>query len=425
MKENIRRVILFIIIVATGSVMTLADIPVIFMVPLVIVVGFILLVLLGAITKDEIRAGLAKLKPENIKKISVIQKLDSIKFFEKKSKKPSAPAPVKEAPKKPEKKLVKKPEKSTGIRQHLQSLLSSVKTLGTILKERGKSTRKVEDIDKMLDKTITEKVKSSALADAGAMAGSPDNARGGAGGARQSEKETDPFLSLSGDEFETGLLDSLDDLDLDTPAPAGASPLQELPAPADGSDVSNIMMSDMDLPPLPDDLPSDAEDILKSHAEGGELEAFSMPEGADSIDDDFGDLENINIDDVDLGNEEIDETPADIPESSAPAGPASILVQNQGMNFSGSAGGKAGSADLAVDQHEMASFAASSTGDDDLLSSLASEIKTVKIEKNISLLRDLKDFKAPASDIENELQAMSDKLIDIKKKINPGIPEEP
>lgn len=424
MKENIRRVLLFIIIVGTGSVMILADIPVLFMVPLVILVGFILLILLGAITKDEIRAGLNKLKPENIKKISVIKKLDSIKLFEKKPKTPVVSAPAKEAPKKPGKTPVKKPEKALGIRQHLQSLVSSISSLGTILKEGKKSTRKVEDIDKMLDKTITEKVKSSALADAGAMAGTSDTGRGGEGSGRSSDKEPDPFLSLSGDEFETGLLDSLDEFDTDKPAPTGASTPPDTPVSPADSDVSNLMMSDMDLPPLPDDLSSDAEDILKSHEEGGELESFSMPEGADAIGDDFGDLDHINLEDVDLGNEDIDDTPADVPEPAAPADPVSGLVQNQGMNFSGSTGGQEGSANRAIDQEEMASFAASSTGDDDLLSSLASEIKQVKVEQNLSLLRELKDFKAPASDIENELQVMSDKLNDIKKKFTPGTLEK-
>ena len=422
MKENIRRVILFVVIVATGSVLILADIPVLFMVPLVIFVGFILLILLGAITRDEIRAGLVRLKPENIKKISIIQKLDSIKLFEKKSttKNTPLPAPAQETLKKP----VKKPEKTTGIQQHLQSLVSSLISLGAILKERGKSKRKVEDIDKMLDKTITEKVKSSALADAGAMAETSDMGRGGAGSTHPSEKEPDPFLSLSGDEFETGLLDSLDEFNPDTSAPAGVPSLPKTSGTPDGSDVSNIMLNDMDLPPLPDDLSSHAENILKSHAEDGEQDAFSMTEGFDSLDSDFGDLDHINFEDVDMGPEDLNAPAPDIPEPAAPAEPASLLVQNQGMNFSGSTGSQDSSADRAVDQEETASFASSAAADDDLLSSLASEIKTVKIDQNISLLRDLKEFRAPAADIENELQAMSDKLNGIKKKHTPGISEK-
>ncbi len=55
-------------------------------------------------------------------------------------------------------------------------------------------------------------------------------------------------------------------------------------------------------------------------------------------------------------------------------------------------------------QDDMSSFAGGASGSDaDLLSSLASDVKHVTKEKNTSLLRDLKDFKAPATDIENEL----------------------
>ena len=55
----------------------------------------------------------------------------------------------------------------------------------------------------------------------------------------------------------------------------------------------------------------------------------------------------------------------------------------------------------------MASFAGGASGsDEDMLSSLASDVKHVTKEKNTSLLRDLKDFKAPAIDIENELKDM-------------------
>lgn len=59
----------------------------------------------------------------------------------------------------------------------------------------------------------------------------------------------------------------------------------------------------------------------------------------------------------------------------------------------------------------MASFASGAGGtDEDLLSSIASDVKTVKKEKDISLLRELKDFKAPASQIEDELKGMFDQI---------------
>jgi hypothetical protein len=55
----------------------------------------------------------------------------------------------------------------------------------------------------------------------------------------------------------------------------------------------------------------------------------------------------------------------------------------------------------------MAAFSEGASGSDaDLLSSLASDVKAVKKDKDLSLLRELKDFKAPAVEIENELSEM-------------------
>jgi len=42
-------------------------------------------------------------------------------------------------------------------------------------------------------------------------------------------------------------------------------------------------------------------------------------------------------------------------------------------------------------------------------------VKFVKKEKNLALLRDLKDFKAPATDIESELTDMYTRMNAIKK----------
>ena len=100
------------------------------------------------------------------------------------------------------------------------------------------------------------------------------------------------------------------------------------------------MIRDSDLPPLPDDISTDAENILKSHAESGEFEGFTIPEGADAIDEEFGDLDQVNLDDVDLSNEELtppapSAPPADIPE---PTAPASGPVPNKGTSIPGSPG---------------------------------------------------------------------------------------
>jgi hypothetical protein len=61
-------------------------------------------------------------------------------------------------------------------------------------------------------------------------------------------------------------------------------------------------------------------------------------------------------------------------------------------------------------QADMAAFAGGSGGDDDLLSSLASDVKHVKKDQDLSLLRELKDFRAPASEIEKELGGMYERM---------------
>jgi hypothetical protein len=48
---------------------------------------------------------------------------------------------------------------------------------------------------------------------------------------------------------------------------------------------------------------------------------------------------------------------------------------------------------------------------EDLLSSLASDVRYVKKERDLSLLRELKDFKAPANEIDNELKETYERLI--------------
>jgi hypothetical protein len=423
MKDSVRRIILFVVIVITGSVLILFDIPIIFMVPIIIVVGFTLLLLLGAITMAEIRTGLGQLKYSNLKKTGALKKLDTIKFFKKKAIAGKIPAPAKATEKKP----AKPTEKRAGIRQHLDSLLSSVKSLGQIIRERGKPAKKVEDIDKLLDKTVTEKVRGSALASAGTAPSGGAAAPGGAGGGLPAgnASEQDPFLSLSGDELENGLLDSLDGLDgLDTDTPSSASAGTDTTSSGPGS--SDLVMEGIDMPALPDDLSADADAILKENAGTG-LEEFSGLDGEDAVDQNFDDLDNINIDDIDLGE--------DIPVDSTPADQAPATIVAGGKTTAAAATPTSPDADvevkfsLAANQvpaeneqvsvQEEISFGPGPTGDDDLLSSLASEIKHVKKEKDLSLLRDLKDFKAPASDIEQELQGVVDQLTAVRKNAKP------
>ncbi len=416
MKENLRRPILFAVIVITGSILILFDIPLIFMFPIILIVGFIILIVLGAITVTDIKTALKNLKPANLKNIGIFKKLGGMKVFKK-----STPVPKDKT--QPQKAETKKPQKvpgpKKGIRLHISSFVSSIKSLGSVLKARGKSEKNVGDINKQLDRTVREKVERvSALEIAGtAEKNAVQLPSSGAGTtAIGTTKDQDPFLSLSEDEFDSSLLDSLDGLE----SPQSISGIEK------GSsnsvpDPSSIDINDSDIPLPSLDLDGEAGNILRDNAEG--LEEFSGLEGGDSIDSDFGDLENLSLDDVDLDDDSEEKTPQP---PATPAEPAPIIDVAPDKSDKGQvktdwiksdAPNEAGQTDEQIStQSDIAAFSSGSGGTDaDLLSSLASEVKHIKKEKNLALLRELKDFKAPAVEIESELTEVYTRMNSIKE----------
>jgi len=414
MKESLRRVILFTVIVITGSAMILFDVPLILMIPLILAVGFVILLLLGAITVDEIKSALGGLKSGNLKKTGILKRLDEMKFFEKSS---AAKPDKKPSQKTQTKQTVKGPEKKSGISGHLNSFVSSIRSLGTLLKQRSKHEKKVEDINKLLDKAVSEKVKSSALASAGNVADikMPTPAGGAGSATRDQAKEQDPFLSLADDEFDTSILDSLDDQDAMPTVQADT-----IIAPPELSGAPSIDINEPEIPLPSLDIDGEVGNILKDNAQG--LEEFSSLDGGEVIDQDLGDLDGINLDDVDFGDDdEKKATPAtSTSPAAAPAGKAAsplrktAEVKTDWVKSDAPKGAAEQDPDQISTQNDMASFAGGASGSDsDLLSSLASDIKHVTKEKNISLLRDLKDFKAPSSDIENELSEMYARLKEV------------
>ena len=67
MKENTRRLVLFAVIVGTGSVMIFMDIPLIVLLLLILAVCFLLMVLLGSITTADIKTAVSKLTLKNLR----------------------------------------------------------------------------------------------------------------------------------------------------------------------------------------------------------------------------------------------------------------------------------------------------------------------------------------------------------------------
>jgi len=184
-----------------------------------------------------------------------------------------------------------------------------------------------------------------------------------------------------------------------------------------------------DLEPAGPDLPAPANETRQSgdipqdagNGAGGGLEEFSGLDGGDLSDADFGDLDNLSLDDI-----EPDADAGVIPDaaSAAPAGSPSTVAQPAPAAAAATDSNAVKTAWIPSDapknasetqddistQADMAAFAGGSGGDEDLLSSIASDVKHTKKEQDLSLLRDLKDFRAPAAEIEQELGGMYERM---------------
>jgi hypothetical protein len=454
MKENVRRPLLFGIIVIVGSILVVFDVPLIILIPLIIAVGFVILLALGAITVPEIKNTFSALKLQNLKKTGILKRLDPVKFSGKSPPAPGAkPVPKpekKEVSKetgkpgigsrikalfptrgsrepKPEKKEVRKEtDKKPGLVSHVRTLFSSIGSLGSVIRQRSKQGKKVDDINKLLDKAVSEKVHAPPPASIPKAATPPMPAPPGGSGAGLPgpSGEADPFLSLSGDEFDAALLDGLGDDAMDGLSSPG--PDTELPGTGDESGQSG----GTDLPPPALDFSSAAGDILKDNGEG--LEEFSGLDGGETPDSDFGDLDSLSLDDLEgeLGDDALspapDEAPAPVasPAPAASPSPDDSTAVKTAWIPSDAPKDADQPEDQVSTQADMAAFAGGSSSDEDMLSSLASDVKHVKKEQDVSLLRELKDFRAPANEIEQELSGVYERMSSTeknKKKAPPSI----
>jgi hypothetical protein len=415
MKDSVRRIVMLCTILTFGLILIFFDVTLIQLFLMMIVLVLVLPFLLGIATVAEVRSSLA-----NMKTSGILKRLDEMKFFEKSSARKDTAAPKKPEPA-PQKTQKAEPPKSTdkiaGIRAHLNSIVSSISSLGTIIKERSRRGKKVEDINKMLDKAVSGNVPArpagAAAKPAGGGGGASLPSPGGTGGT--AGEEADPFLSLSGDEFDAGLLDGLDD----------DMPLTDTATAPDGEPAPDLPAPELSIPSL--DSPGDA-----AEADSG-LDAFSGLEGSGSLDGgDLGELDNLSLDDVELDDDMADApTPAAAeapPADAGPAAPAAAPAESSAVKTAWIPSDAPAGADNPEDaigmQSDMASFASSSGGgsDEDLLSSIASDVKTVKKEADLSLLRELKDFKAPAAEIEDELKSMYEKIGGTKKQPEKSMP---
>ena len=412
MKDALRRVLIFFIMVSTGTALILLDQPLLFIIALVTVFGFLLYVLL---TPDPA----AGLNPsiKNITKISFIRRDTGgkpyIKRAEPKAAEPEKtiemrvePAPVTESDRTEEKK---------DFSLYSGSLASSFRSLATFLRT-GKRPDRVEEPDKIPGTTAREKGNISALALAGELSqegkkqqdrGSATPGSSGAGTVPSSPHANDPFLSLSSDELESGLYDTVDEEEEKKgPATRPDTPLSD-PAQNHVQGSSGVTIGESDIPIPPQEIQSGTDE--QPEPAEPDLEEFDSLEGSDTIDENLEDLDTIDLDSVELdedgweeGTDTTPPAPPSPPEAMAPApdeqgaqgpaAPGSPLSEIPGLN------------PRAMEQSDMAVFTAPPSADDEMVSSLATDMKVAKKTKDTSLLRELKEIKAPgAKEIEEEL----------------------
>jgi len=429
MSSSLHRLLIFIIMVSTGTVLILFDLPLMIIMALVAAIGFLLLVLLSPATASEIKSSIL-----NVDKISFIRRQKStktyIKIGEHKAAEPQQVVEFKVEPFEIAKKPRTEREKDSSL--NLATLASSFKSLGTMLRSGKKpDMNKVRGSDKLPIKTVSEKVNVSALAragelspDSGIVKGSKPGGPGGthAGSGSSPHPVDDPFLSLSSDELESGFLDTVDEEDKkgtgikpDTPSPDAFPPY------VPGSSGVTIGESDIPIPPqeVPLEGPPDEEEPSPSNEP--DLEGFDDFGATDTIDQNLDELDTIDLDSVEL-NDETWEEETDTEDSPPPSPPEIKPLPPEATGTAGSAAPAIsppkvpGMNQNAGDLTDMTVFTAPVSEDDLVVRSIAADIRIARKTKDVSLLRELKDYKAPAKKIEEELSDLYSELNKFSEK---------
>lgn len=411
MKDTLRRAVIFLIMVSTGTVLIMLDQPLLFIIALVAVIGVLLLVLLSPGTA----AGL-KSSVKNITRISFIRRDKGGKPYIKRAAPKAAepektiemrvePAPVIESERTEEK-------KDSSLQ--LSSLASSFRSMAAFLRT-GKRPERGDGRDRVPGTTAREKVNVSALALAGELSPEGQKPEGrmstapgsGAGTAPPSLHEDDPFLSLSSDELESGLYDTVDEEEerKDLAIRQDKTPANPIPDHVQGS--SGVTIGESDIPIPPQEIQPGTEE--QAEPAGPETEEFNGLEGADTIDQNLDDLDTMDLDSVEL-DEDVWEEGTDTGPPAPPSPPVAMAPAPDGQVALGPAApGSSHAAALQPDQRageqsDMAVFTAPPSADDVMVSSLATDMKVAKKAKDSSLLREFREIKAPgAKEIEEEL----------------------
>jgi hypothetical protein len=414
MKDSVRRILLFAVILIAGLVLVLFDLPAIFLLLVVIALAVVVLVINGSIKLPKLKVPKITFSlPKGAKKNPKVQKP------------PVAQKPVKEKSIKKQQSGTKsstgkKSGKMPGSFSTIKDAFSSMgKAISVIAGDIGKARRPAaakqrekQKLDQMLDQSVQGRAPDiRSLEDA-----NPEIVPAG------KQIVADPFSTLVKEQMNTELLDSvqLDDEIGDLSA------LNDLDLGSDmsgafGDDISNLDVSlDTDDGITIDD-DSETDEVASILAANiGELEAGEEG-GEDTMSNEMalGGLEDLDINNIDLDQELGDPDGPDVketrPEPSPVVSPQAPVQKASssgsapmgGSMFASAPSSKVESAEKPKDMGDsMLAFSSGKGMDDDLMASLKSDASSVKKDNNAPLLRDLKDVKVPAADLERELEGI-------------------
>ena len=349
MRESLRRPLLFLITVGTGSLIIILDANPEVVVAVTVLAGFLALLVTGALN-------LSELKSSNLRA--------AFRGWRRKKKKPEAPNAVGAEPS-----PAAKGGRFSGM---LGTFTASIRE--TIAHARASDSKKkegIEKIDNMLDRAVEG-------ADAGSSPAAAPPRPGGS--------VTDPLASLADLDF-----DSIADLDLNGEGP-------DLGGSFSPEDVSLLSAEDMDA----------VSEILKTHqteievpagVSGGsvlppiaaEVPGIAGDEGIPDIGilrDELSALDDLDPAEIriEVEGEEEEEEEEPAPEEEVPE------VEEKKEDF------------------DIVSFASGGTVEDSLITTLKADARRKKFVEDVSLLRELRGEKIAAKDLAAELEEILEAL---------------
>lgn len=376
MKDSTLKIILFAVIIVFGSLMILFDIPIFFLLVGAAVLGILVLILAGGITLPSLRRGKAK-----------------------KEKEPSQGSPPKKAKEKkpPKEKKVKSPGSKDSHGNFFTSLKSAFSVLGKDLAKAKKSKKELESHEKKIDSLLDQSIQGEPVVSLDDII--PEAAPA------EKKKASDPFTALVGEDLNADLLNGIqgagefsipDDSDLGI-----TGEIQDRSTPDGGGEMSTLDISlSGDEESITLDETNDADEvkeILEAHK--GELD-IGQVQGVDLAEDAMDSLEGLDLEGINLEEEAETVPPPGTPSPGEKPGPSPKPTPAGKIEPAKPA------APAFSPEQDMLSFSKARGQEDDLMSSLRSDAKITKKSEYASLIRDLKDIRVEASDLQSELESL-------------------